>query len=89
MRGIQFVSDRLVDQIAEGRKTASVVCVGEVDVSESEYERSRRRPALRRVRQFPQQAMHHPHRRDGTLPLGHDPGAAVARRDEHKPRRVP
>ncbi len=38
MRGIQFVSDRLVDQIAEGRKTASVVAVGEVDVSESEYD---------------------------------------------------
>jgi uncharacterized protein YhfF len=34
---IQFVSDALVDQILEGRKTASVVPLGEVDVAEDEY----------------------------------------------------
>ncbi len=37
-RKIQFVSDRLVEQIIEGRKTASVVNVGEVDISETEYD---------------------------------------------------
>ncbi len=34
---IQFVSDALVDQISEGRKTASVVALSEVDVREDEY----------------------------------------------------
>ena len=34
---IQFVSDALVQQIIEGRKTASVVAVDEVDVKEDEY----------------------------------------------------
>jgi uncharacterized protein YhfF len=37
LKRIQFVSDALVDQIVEGRKTASVVCTGEVDVKEDEY----------------------------------------------------
>lgn len=36
-RRIQFVSDALVQQIVEGRKTASVVALGEVDVAEDEY----------------------------------------------------
>ena len=34
---IQFVSDALVDQIVDGRKTASVVAIAEVDVAEDEY----------------------------------------------------
>ncbi len=34
---IQFVSDALVQQIIEGRKTASVVALDEVDVAEDEY----------------------------------------------------
>jgi len=34
---IQFVSDALVQQIVEGRKTASVVVLGEVDLAEDEY----------------------------------------------------
>lgn len=34
---IQFVSDALVQQIVEGRKTASVVALDEVDVKEDEY----------------------------------------------------
>jgi len=34
---IQFVSDALVEQIIEGRKTASVVTLEEVDVTEDEY----------------------------------------------------
>lgn len=34
---MQFVSDQLVDQIIEGRKTASVVALDEVDVTENEY----------------------------------------------------
>jgi len=34
---IQFVSDALVEQIIEGRKTASVVELGEVDIAEDEY----------------------------------------------------
>jgi uncharacterized protein YhfF len=33
----QFVSDTLVRQVVEGRKTASVVALGEVDVAEDEY----------------------------------------------------
>ncbi len=37
-RRIQFVSDALVQQIAEGRKTASVTSVGEVDVADGEYD---------------------------------------------------
>lgn len=36
-RRIQFVSDRLVDQILAGSKTASVVALGEVDVKEDAY----------------------------------------------------
>ena len=34
---IQFVSDHLVEQILAGRKTASVVPLGEVDITEDEY----------------------------------------------------
>ena len=34
---IQFVSDNLVRQIIEGRKTASVAEIDEVDVKEDEY----------------------------------------------------
>lgn len=37
MKRIQFVSDRLVEQIIEGRKTASVVTLDEVDIDEDEY----------------------------------------------------
>jgi uncharacterized protein YhfF len=37
MKRIEFVSDRLVEQIIEGRKTASVVLLEEVDVDEDEY----------------------------------------------------
>lgn len=33
----QFVSDALVQQIVDGRKTASVVALDEVDVKEDEY----------------------------------------------------
>jgi len=36
-RRIQFVSDRLVEQIIDGAKTASVVALDEVDVNEDEY----------------------------------------------------
>jgi uncharacterized protein YhfF len=36
-RRIQFVSDALVQQIVAGRKTASVVALDEVDVTEDEY----------------------------------------------------
>ncbi len=36
-RRIQFVSDDLVEQIIQGQKTASVACLGEVDVDEDEY----------------------------------------------------
>jgi len=36
-RRIQFVSDRLVEQILGGRKTASVVPLGEVDLKEDQY----------------------------------------------------
>ena len=36
-RRIQFVSDALVDQIIEGRKTASVVALSEVDARVDEY----------------------------------------------------
>jgi len=35
---IQFVSDALVEQIASGSKTASVVRVGEVDKAAGEYD---------------------------------------------------
>jgi uncharacterized protein YhfF len=34
---IQFVSDRLVEQIIKGQKTASVTEVGEVNIDEDEY----------------------------------------------------
>lgn len=37
MRRIQFVSDRLVEQIIEGVKTASVVSLDEVDKDEDEF----------------------------------------------------
>jgi len=37
MKRIEFVSDRLVEQIVEGRKTASVVRLDAVDVDEDEY----------------------------------------------------
>ncbi len=37
-RRIQFDFDRLVDQIIEGRKTASVVRLGEVDISVGDYD---------------------------------------------------
>ena len=36
-RRIQFVSDALVEQIVDGRKTASVAALDEVDVAEDEY----------------------------------------------------
>ena len=36
-RRIQFVSDRLVEQIIHGEKTASVVALDEVDLDEDEY----------------------------------------------------
>ena len=36
-RRMTFVSDRLVEQIVEGRKTASVAALDEVDVAEDEY----------------------------------------------------
>jgi len=35
---MQFVSDNLVQQVVEGRKTASVMRVGEVDVADGEYD---------------------------------------------------
>jgi len=37
-RKIQFDFDSLVQQIVEGRKTASVVRLGEVDISEGDYD---------------------------------------------------
>ncbi len=37
-RRIQFVSDALVQQIIVGKKTASVVEVGEVDVADGDYD---------------------------------------------------
>ncbi len=37
-RKIQFDFDSLVEQIAEGRKTASVVRLGEVDITDGEYD---------------------------------------------------
>jgi uncharacterized protein YhfF len=37
MKRIEFVSDRLVEHIIEGRKTASVVHLNMVDVDEDEY----------------------------------------------------
>ena len=37
-RRIQFVSDGLVRQIVEGKKTASVVALGEVDVADGDYD---------------------------------------------------
>ena len=38
MRRIQFVSDELVQQIVEGRKTASVARLGEVDKADGDYD---------------------------------------------------
>lgn len=35
---MQFVSDALVQQVVDGRKTASVVKLGEVDVSDGDYD---------------------------------------------------
>lgn len=37
MKRIQFVSDRFVEQIIEGRNTESVVPLEEVDIDEDEY----------------------------------------------------
>lgn len=37
-RGIQFDFDSLVEQIIAGKKTASVVRLGEVDLSDGEYD---------------------------------------------------
>ncbi len=37
-RRMQFVSDSLVDQVVEGRKTASVVRLGEVDKGDGPYD---------------------------------------------------
>ena len=37
-RAIQFVSDSLVAQIVAGQKTASVVRLGEVDLSDGDYD---------------------------------------------------
>jgi len=37
-RRIQFVSDALAQQIVEGRKTASVARLGEVDVADGDYD---------------------------------------------------
>ena len=37
-RRIQFDFDSLVEQIMEGKKTASVVRLGEVDISDGEYD---------------------------------------------------
>jgi len=37
-RRMQFVSDRLVEQVAAGRKTASVVRLGEVETGDGEYD---------------------------------------------------
>lgn len=37
-RAMQFVSDRLVQQVVEGRKTASVVRLGEVDQADGPYD---------------------------------------------------
>ena len=37
-RKIQFDFDSLVQQIIEGRKTASVVRLGEVDISDGDYD---------------------------------------------------
>lgn len=35
---MQFVSDELVRQVIEGRKTASVIRLGEVDLADGEYD---------------------------------------------------
>ena len=37
-RKMQFVSDALVQQVVDGRKTASVVRLGEVDVADGDYD---------------------------------------------------
>ncbi len=38
MKRIQFVSDRLVEQIIKGRKTASVACLGEFETAQDDYD---------------------------------------------------
>jgi len=38
VRRMQFVSDELVQQVVEGRKTASAMRLGEVDVTDGEYD---------------------------------------------------
>ena len=37
-RSIQFISDSLVQQIIDGRKTASVARLGEVDITGGDYD---------------------------------------------------
>jgi len=37
-RRIQFVADALVQEIVEGKKTASVVALGDVDVADGDYD---------------------------------------------------
>ena len=37
-RSIQFISDSLVQQIVDDRKTASVVRLGEVDIADGDYD---------------------------------------------------
>ena len=37
LKRIQFVSDALVEQIIEGRKTASVALIGDIEHDEDEY----------------------------------------------------
>jgi len=37
-RRMQFVSDALVEQVVRGEKTASVMAVGQVDVTEGDYD---------------------------------------------------
>ena len=37
-RRMQFVSDALVQQVVEGRKTASVTRLGEVDIADGDYD---------------------------------------------------
>lgn len=37
-RRMQFVSDRLVQQVVDGKKTASVVCLGDVESGDGEYD---------------------------------------------------
>ncbi len=37
MKRIQFVSDRLVEQVIDGKKTASVANLGEIEMDADEY----------------------------------------------------